>query len=161
MALALCLVLVLLLAHPVPAAACGAGPFDPREHTELLVLGRARSIELDARTNTDFVEATVTLEILRIFRGSTASPLRFVDSSSVFLYRDPYTGKDKIEFAGGSGACGTIDDDPIDRYVLIALARGEDARWHANRLYGAIYPINRTTRSTAGCWSATACRFRS
>lgn len=24
-------------------------------------------------------------------------------------------------------------------YVLIALARGEDSRWHANRLFDAIY----------------------
>jgi hypothetical protein len=139
-ALALCLVLVLLLAHPLPAAACSVGPdFDPRDHTELLVLGRARSIELGAHTTGGFVEVTVTLEIVRTFRGTTSSPLRFVDSSSVSVYRDPYSGKDTIEFAGGSGACGTIDDDPVGKYVLIALARGEDSRWHANRLNGAIY----------------------
>jgi hypothetical protein len=139
-ALALCLVPVLLVAHPLPAAACSAGPdFDPRDHTELLVLGRVGSIELGARTNIGFVEATVTLEIVRTFRGTSSSPLRFVDGSSVYVYQDPYTGKDKIEFAGGSGACGTIDDDPVGRYVLIALSRGDDARWHANRLYGAIY----------------------
>jgi hypothetical protein len=139
-ALALCLVPVLLVAHPLPAAACSVGPdFDPRDYTQLLVLGRARSIELGARTIGDFVEATVTLEIVRTFRGTASSPLRFVDSSSVSLYRDPYTETDKIEFAGGSGACGTIDDDPVGRYVLIALSRGEDSRWHASRLYGAIY----------------------
>lgn len=139
-ALALCLVLVLLLAHPLSAAACSAGPdFDPRDRTELLVLGRARSIELGARTTAGFVEATLTLEIIRTIRGTASSPLRFVDSSSVSVYRDPYTGKDTIEFAGGSGACGTIDEDPVGRYVLIALARGEDSRWHANRLSGAIY----------------------
>ena len=138
-ALALCLVLALLVARPLPAAACSSGPFDQRDYTELLVLGRARSIELGARTNIGFVEATVTLDIVRMFRGTASSPLRFVDSSSVSLLRDPYTGQDKIEFAGGSGACGTIDDDPVGRYVLIALSKGEDSRWHANRLYGAIY----------------------
>ena len=136
---ALCLVLVLLVAHPLPAAACSSGPFDPRDYTELLVLGRVQSIDLGARTIGDFVEATVTLEIVRTFRGLASSPLHFVDSSSVSVYRDPFSGKDTIEFAGGSGACGTIDDDPVGRYVLIALARGEDSRWHANRLYGAIY----------------------
>jgi len=139
-ALALCLVPVLLVAHALPAAACSVGPdFDPRDYTQLLVLGRARSIELGARTIGDFVEATVTLEIVRTFRGTASSPLRFVDSGSVSLYRDPYTGTDKIEFAGGSGACGTIDDDPVGRYVLIALSKGGDSRWYANRLYGAIY----------------------
>jgi len=138
-ALAFGLVLVLLLAHPSPAAACSSGPIDPREYTELLVLGRVRSLELGARTNIGFVEATVTLEIIRTFRGTAPSPLRFVDSSSVSLLRDPHTGAETIEFAGGSGACGTIDDDPVGRYVLIALSRGPDTRWHANRLYGAIY----------------------
>lgn len=138
-AVALCLVLVLLLAHRLPAAACSSGPFDPRDYTELLVLGRARSIELGARTTWGFVEATVTLEIVHTFRGTASSPLRFVDSSSVSVYRDPYSGTDKIEFAGGSGACGTLDDYPVGKYVLIALSRGEDSRWHANRLYGAIY----------------------
>ena len=139
-ALALCLVVVLLVAHPLPAVACSAGPdFDPRDHTQLLVLGHARSIELDPRTTSGIVEATVTLEIVRVFRGTASSPLRFVDSGSVYLFRDPYSGKDTIDFAGGSGACGTIDDDPVGRYVLIALSRGEDSRWHANRLSGAIY----------------------
>ena len=103
------------------------------------MLGRSRSIELGARTTWGFVEATVTLEIVRTFRGTASSPVRFVDSSSVSVYRDPYTGKDTIEFAGGSGACGTLDDYPVGRYVLIALSRGEDSRWHASRLYGAIY----------------------
>ena len=138
-ALALGLVLVLVLARPLPAAACSSGPFDPRDYTQLLVLGRVHSIELGAHTIGGFVEATVTLDIVRMFRGTASSPLRFVDSSSVSLLRDPYTGQDKIEFAGGSGACGTIDDDPVGRYVLIALAKGADSRWHANRLSGAIY----------------------
>jgi hypothetical protein len=130
------LALALLLAQPVPAAACSAGPdWDPRDHTQLLVLGRARSIELGARTQLGFVEATVTLDVIEVFRGAAASPLRFVDSASVGI--DPRTGK--LDFAGGSGSCGTIDEDPVGKYVLIALARGNDARWHANRLFGAIY----------------------
>ena len=35
--------------------------------------------------------------------------------------------------------CGTLDSDPVGQYVLIALARGQDGRLHANRLFGAIY----------------------
>ena len=91
-ALAFSGVLVLLLAYALPAAACSSGPFDPRDYTQLLVLGRARSIELGASTTFGFVEATVTLEIVRSFRGTASSPLRFVDSSCVFVHRDPYAG---------------------------------------------------------------------
>ena len=135
--LVFCLALALLASHPLPAAACSVGPFEPRDYTQLLVLGRARSIELGARTPSGFVEATVTLDVIRVFRGTAASPVRFVDHGSVTGERDPSTGEH--EFAGGSGSCGTIDDDPAGKYVLIGLARGEDTRWHANRLFGAIY----------------------
>jgi hypothetical protein len=136
-ALALCIALALLVAHPSPAAACSVGPFDVRDYTQLLILGRARSLELGANTPSGFVEATVTLDVIRVFRGTTASPVRFVDHGSVSALKDPSTGRHV--FAGGSGSCGTIDDDPVGKYVLIGLGRGEDSRWHANRLFGAIY----------------------
>jgi len=139
-ALAACFALALLVTHPLPAAACSAGPdFDPRDHAQLLVLGRARSIELGPPTSFGIVPATVTLDVVHVFRGATASPLRFVDRGSVFVMRDPFTGKEQTQFAGGGGACGTIDEDPVGKYVLIALARGEDSWWYANRLFGAIY----------------------
>lgn len=143
-ALAICIALALLVTHPFPAAACSVGPdYYPRDYTQLLVLGRARSVEFDARTAPRtalaYVEATVTLDLIHVYRGATASPLRFVDSRSVVAERDPRTGIVEIHFAGHSGGCGTIDEDPVGKYVLIALARGEDARWHANRIYGAIY----------------------
>ena len=48
-------------------------------------------------------------------------------------------GRDVVQYAGGSGACGTIDADPVGKYVLIALARGDDGVWRANRLFGALY----------------------
>ena len=132
-----CLAVALLVTHPLPATACSAGPFEVRDYTQLLVLGRARSIELGALKTTGFVEATVTLDVIHVYRGSALSPLRFVDHGSVSALRNPSTGKH--EFAGGSGACGTIDDDPVGKVVLIGLARGEDSRWHANRLWGAVY----------------------
>jgi len=136
-ALAVFLALALLVTHPLPAAACSAPPLDSRDHTQLLVLGRARSIDLGTRTAVGYLEATVALDVMRVFRGATPSPLRFVDSGSADPLKNPVTGEQ--EFAGGSGACGTIDDDPIGKYVLIGLARGEDSRWHANRLWGAVY----------------------
>lgn len=132
-----CLAVALLVTHPLPAAACSAGPFEVRDYTQLLVLGRARSIELGDLEASGFVEATVTLDVIHVYRGSAPSPLRYVDSGSVSALKDPSTGKH--EFAGGSGACGTIDDDPVGKFVLIGLARGEDSRWHASRLFGAVY----------------------
>src|SRR5687768_6391063 len=83
--LVLFLAVALLLTQPLPAAACGTvGPdWDPRDHTQLLVLGRARSIELGPGTRFGYVEATVTLEVIEVFRGTASSPLRFVDSASV------------------------------------------------------------------------------
>jgi hypothetical protein len=136
--LVICIALLCVAIHSSPAAACSAGPeYDPRDYTQLLVLGRARSIELGARTPSGFVEATVTLDVVEVFRGNATSPLKFVDSASVSTETDPVTGQQV--FAGGSGACGTIDDDPVGKYVLIALAKGDDSRWHANRLFGAMY----------------------
>lgn len=133
------LAIAILLAHPEPAAACSAGPFDPRDHTQLLVLGRARAVELGSRTRIGFVEATVTLDVIHAYRGTAPSTLRFVDGASVMVERDPRTGQQMIQYAGGSGSCGTLDDDPLGQYVLIALSRGEDARWHASLLFGAIF----------------------
>jgi hypothetical protein len=137
-ALAMFIALALLVTHPLPATACSAPPLDPRDYTQLLVLGRARSIELGARTAIGYLEATVTLDVIRAFRGATPSPLRFVDSHSAFIQLNPVTGKQELQFVS-AGACGTLDDDPVGKYVLIALARGEDARWHAASFYGAIY----------------------
>jgi len=138
--LAFCLALTLLVAYSKPAAACSVGPdYYPRDYTQLLVLGRARSIEPGARTALGYLEATVTLDVIQVYRGAAASPLRFVDGRSLVAERNPRTGRVEVYFAGSSGGCGTIDEDPVGKYVLIALARGEDARWHANRISGAIY----------------------
>lgn len=130
--------IALVATFPQAAAACSAGPFEPREYTQLLVLGRVSSVELGATTLTAFRLAVVSVELIHVYRGSETSPLRFVDSASVAVWRDT-KGEDVLEYAGGSGSCGTIDSDPVGRYVLIALARGDDGLWHANRLYGALY----------------------
>lgn len=137
-ALALVIASALLVMHPLPAAACSAPPLDPPDYTELLVLGLARSIDLGARTAVGYLEATVTLDVMRVFRGATPSPVRFVDTHSAFIQLNPVTGKQELQFFSG-GACGTLDNDPVGKYVLVALARGEDARWHAASFYGAIY----------------------
>ena len=139
-ALAISIALALLVAHPFPAAACSVGPdFYPSDYTQLLVLGRAESIALGPRTAVGYVEATVTLDVMHVYRGATASPLRFVDSRSLVAETDPRTGRAEIHFAGASGGCGTIDEDPVGKFVLIGLAWGEDSRWHANRTFGAVY----------------------
>ncbi len=135
--LAVLLALAILVSHPRPAAACSVGPFEVRDYTQLLVLGRARSVELGAPTPAGFREATVTLDVIHVYRGATASPMQFVDHGSASALRNPLTGKQ--EFAGGSGSCGTIDEDPVGKFVLIALSRSEDTRWHANRIFGAAY----------------------
>ena len=138
-ALAFFIALALLVTHPLSAAACDPPDFlDPRDYTQLLVLGRARSIELGPRTPFGYLEATVTLDVVRLFRGTTSSPLRFVDRHSAFIQKNPVTGKQELNFVS-AGACGTLDDDPVGKYALIALARGEDTRWHASQLFGAIY----------------------
>jgi hypothetical protein len=132
-------VIALLSAFPQPAAACSAGPsFDPREYAPLLVLGRVRSVDIGGASLGDFRQAVVTLDLVHVYRGTAISPLQFVDSTSALVERDA-VGREVIRFAGGSGACGTIDSDPVGKSVLIALARGDDALWHANRLYGAFY----------------------
>jgi hypothetical protein len=138
--LVICLAGALLLGQASAAAACSSGPdHDARGLTHVMVYGRARAIELGGPTIAGFVEATVTLDVIQVLRGTAPSSLRYVDPTSAALLRDPRTGREELTFAGGSGACGTLDDDPVGQYVLIALARGQDGRFHANRLFGAIY----------------------
>lgn len=136
--LSLVLAIAMLLVHPEEAAACSVGPeYEPRDHTQLVVLGHARALELGTRTAGGYIEATVVLDVIHVYRGTAASSLRFVDRASVAPDIDPRSGQ--RGFVGSSGGCGTIDEDPIGQYVLVALARGEDARWHANRIFGAMY----------------------
>ncbi len=128
------------LVRASPAAACSAGPdFDTAVATQLLVRGKIRAVEIGAVSMGDFREATVTLDVAWTYRGERYAQVRYVDRASVAVLKDPRTGRDTVFYAGGSGACGTIDFDPVGKHALIALARGEDGRWYANRLYGAIY----------------------
>ncbi len=136
--LSVCVIVASLVAQGQPAAACSIGPFEPRDHTQLLVLGRVQSVAIGARSVGNFVDAFVTVDVLHTFRGTTSSPLVFVDRTSVFVEQDPLSQRAVTYFRGGSGACGTIDADPVGKYVLIALARDNEV-WQANRLYGAIY----------------------
>ena len=132
------MVIALLSAFPQPAAACSAPPFDPREYAQLLVLGRVTAVTIGGSTVGDFRQAVVSLDVVHVYRGTASAPLRFVDDASISVSRDA-RGNQVVQYAGGSGACGTIDADPIGKSVLIALARDDDGRWHANRLYGALY----------------------
>jgi hypothetical protein len=104
----------------------------------MLVLGRVSSVTIGGATQFGFREATVSLDVVHVYRGPAVTALRFVDTASASIARDA-RGQDIVAYAGGSGACGTIDADPVGAYVLIALARGDDRLWHANRLYGALY----------------------
>jgi hypothetical protein len=149
-ALSVCVIVTSLVAQGRPAAACSVGPsFEPRDHTQLLILGRVRSVAIGAPSVGNFVDALVTVDVLHTFRGTTSSPLVFVDRTSVFVEQDPLSQKAVSYFRGGSGACGTIDDDPVGKYVLIALARDNDV-WRANRLYGAIYSERLDTEAYRG-----------
>jgi hypothetical protein len=149
--LVLVLASVQVLMAAQPAAACSAGPFEPADLTQLMVFGRVRAVEIGARTlitpvkpgsppsSDGFREAIVTLDVMHTYRGDRAEQVTFIDHTSAYVFTDPRTGRDVLEYAGGSGACGTIDDDPVGMFVLIALSRGDDGGWHANRLYGAVY----------------------
>ena len=131
--------IALLAAFSQPAVACSAGPsFDSVEYTQLLVLARVSALTIGAPIVGDYRQAIVSLDVVHVYRGVVTSPLRFVDSASILVSRDA-RGQDVVQYAGGSGACGTIDADPVGKYVLIALARGGDGLWNANRLYGALY----------------------
>jgi hypothetical protein len=81
--LAVCIAVALLATHPLPAAACSVGPdFDPRDSTQLLVLGRARSIELGPvlgpPADVSYLDATVTVDVIHVLsrRHGVAAALR-------------------------------------------------------------------------------------
>jgi hypothetical protein len=138
-ALTIALAIGASLVHASAAAACSVGPdFDPSAATHLLVRGEVAALEIGATTVAGYREAIVTLNVAWTYRGERHSQLRYVDRTSIVVFRDPRTGRESTMFVAG-GSCGTLDVDPVGRKVLIALALGEDGRWYANQIYGAIY----------------------
>ena len=131
------LVAASLIGWPRIALAC-SGALDPAEYTQALIYGRVRALTVGPLAVGGFREATVTVAVEHTYRGEKATELTYVDRASVSVSADA-RGASRVDYAGGSGACGTIDADPVGKHVLIALARGDDGRWLANRLYGAIY----------------------
>lgn len=129
-------VIAATLALAAPAAACSAGPFDPRAATDLLIAGRVTAIEIaPTASRTGFRRTAVTVAVDAVLRGrAPGSVVTFVDDASAYV--DPLG---VVRFAGGSGACGVLDEDPTGRYVVIALKRAPDGVLQANRLYGAAF----------------------
>lgn len=131
-------IIAVTLALAAPAAACSAGPdFDPRAATDLVIAGRVTGIEIAPTANqAGFHRIAVTVAVDAVLRGhAPGSVLTFVDDASVYV--DPLQGT--IRFAGASGACGVLDEDPTGRYAVIALKRAPDGELLANRLYGAAF----------------------
>lgn len=131
-------VLAALLLSTTPAVACSVGPdFDPRAATDLLIAGRVAGIDIAATTNeAGFRRATVTVAIDAVLRGQASdNVLKFVDDASVTI--DPLRGVPL--FMGAAGSCGVLDEDPMGRYVVIALKRSNSGELIANRLYGAAF----------------------
>ena len=117
--------------------------FDPIESSDIIVGGRITGweetqtsesvyprptddIEVSKGDEPPFITVRVTMAVETFFKGNGPPSLSIVDSGSLL--------KDIHEWAGGSGFCGSFDDDPAGRYAIIGLTRNDDGEWQANRL---------------------------
>jgi hypothetical protein len=82
-----------------------------------------------------FHAVRLTMRVVRSLKGDAPTPLVFTDSSSYFP--DPAGGPSGF-WAGSSGACGVLDDDPSGQYALIVFER-HDGELSTAPFMGAVF----------------------
>jgi hypothetical protein len=142
------------LLRPTPAYACSVGAdFNPIAESDIIVAGRVTNVAVGGKGAIEnFVEVRLTLEVDRYLKGSGPRTIEIRDLRSAMLLRQPQTGADylnaratDVQWAGGSGACGTLDADPTGKYVVGGL-----------HLRGAVPPFFEATRPLVFAWGDDA-----
>ncbi|MEE8338260.1 MAG: hypothetical protein V3R95_09365 [Dehalococcoidia bacterium] len=128
------------LGAPRAALAC-SGNVNPFETLDVIVAGRitdiARAPELDRLSPTGvyqagaFVGIRVTFEVDRYLKGFGPATLITFDAASAYYGNGPgeqfsETDLDGLRYAGSSGACGALDEDPRGQYRVAGLFRQPD-----------------------------------
>lgn len=126
----------LWLLVPSAALACSGPPYDPNR-ADVIAEGWVTQIDIGARPAEDgppFSPVTVTMQTARALKGEVPALLTFTDRASYVLDPSGASGG----WAGPSGMCGVLDQDPNGQYALIVFRRDGEAL-STNRIMGAVF----------------------
>lgn len=144
------LLIAITLTTPRVAHACSASPdYNPAAESDLVVAGYITNLEILNRTGImTYLHVQMTFEVdqylfgsgptsLDVFDGSSATPSHhLIPGPSAFDELDLETlAIDDLEYGGGGGACGALDEDPRGHYWVVGLSRHPDTgQLHMNRI---------------------------
>jgi hypothetical protein len=105
--------------------ACSGPPYDVNR-ADVIAEGWIDRVEISPEPvgQGPFHAVQLTMRVTRSLKGDAPTPLVFTDTSSYFP--DPGGGPTGF-WAGSSGACGVLDDDPTGQYALIVFERHDGA----------------------------------
>lgn len=145
---AACTALALSALHPAMVAACsGDTTFDPTRYPGVIVVARATAIEFVPGEMGPFIGVRVTLEVERYLKGSGSTTIVALDTRSAII--GPRLARDSdvlarvdlsrltaadVVWAGGSGACGALDLDPVGRMLVLGLVPLPDGTFGMHRM---------------------------
>lgn len=117
--------------------ACSGGPDCAAimPNADLIVEGRILAWEPapDYERFGMFTPISVTVDVERVFKGEVLPGFAMIDATSL----EVRTGERQLRWYGGSGACGSFDEDPTGLYIIAALYRDDRGYYRMNRLANA------------------------
>jgi hypothetical protein len=118
------------------ALACSGPPYDVNR-ADVIAEGWIDHVDIspEAAGVGPFHAVQLTMRVVRSLKGDAPTPLVFTDSSSYFP--DPSGGPNGF-WAGSSGACGVLDDDPTGQYALVVFER-HDGELGTALFMGAVF----------------------
>jgi hypothetical protein len=118
------------------ARACSGPPYDVNR-ADVIAEGWIERAEIGPLPSGagSFHPVTVTMQVVRSLKGDAPSEIVFTDRGSYLP--DPQGGQTGF-WAGSSGACGVLDDDPTGQYALIVFERRE-GELVTHLLLGAVF----------------------
>ena len=118
------------------ASACSGPPYDVNR-ADIIAEGWIDRVEVSPTPSGvgTFRPVTVTMRVVRSLKGDAPGQIVFTDKNSYLP--DPQGGPAGF-WAGSSGACGVLDDDPTGQYALIVFER-RDGELVTHLLLGAVF----------------------
>jgi hypothetical protein len=137
--IALSLTLILLGRSVDPAAACSGGSdWDAVAESDVIVGGEILGWTALARDPPQgtFIAVQLEMRIDHVWKGQAGAPI--VDRTSLMVLPTAYDGDTVTTYeflwAGASGACGALDEDPTGMHAVLGLGVQPDGTLRPNRL---------------------------
>ncbi len=140
--LAIALAAAVSTSSPRNALACSADPsFDPVAESDVILGGQitAWTPLVPAIDRGMFVPVRLDMRIDHVWKGTLDAAPRVVDETSLTLLpaiddNGVVASGYRVIWAGASGACGALDEDPTGAYAVLGLSQQPDGSLRTNRL---------------------------